>query len=287
MEELIKSLVQGSEEAWNEFVTRFNRLIYKVFCTRSFGFSREEIEELFHDFMVSMLKDDYRKVRQFEGRNQCSFPSYLKKIAINMAIDRKKTLMRKHMTSLQTSWDRAGSDDGRELIDTVDSGVEGPREVLIDQEEAAQFLEALYRLAPAKLLVVLLIVYHDFDRVELGKLLETSRQNIDVIFNRCKEQLKKLLKARRGSGKDSEPSADWPEAVLAMKDRLVLQDRDHLLERCLERLSVPDELLVGVIFINSLSLDPTPDRISSTMNTDTEKTLYIVEEILKKINGEG
>ena len=193
MEELIKSLVEGSEEGWNEFVTRFNRLIYKVFCSRSFGFSREDVDELFHDFMVSMLKNDYRKVRQFEGRNECSFPSYLKKIAINMAIDRKKTLMRKYMTSLQATWDRSGAEEGRELINTIDSGTQGPDDVLVDQEETTQFLDALYRLAPSRLVVVLLIIYHDFDRVELGRLLNTTRQNIDVIFNRCGEHAQERL----------------------------------------------------------------------------------------------
>jgi RNA polymerase sigma factor (sigma-70 family) len=284
MEELIKNLVEGSQEGWNEFVTRFNRLIYKVFCSRSFGFSREEIEELFHDFMVSMLKDDYRKVRQFEGRNECSFPSYLKKIAINMAIDRRKTLMRKHMTSLQTTWDRAGTEDGRELIDTIDSGVQGPEDVLVNQEEAAQFLGALYRLAPSKLVVVLLIIYHDYDRVELGRLLQTTRQNIDVIFNRCKEQLKKLLKAGTNLEDESPSPVRWSKNILTMKDRLVLEDRDAVLSRCLKELSIADELLIGIIFLNSLSLEPSPERMALALNCKVETALDIVEKTLKKIS---
>jgi hypothetical protein len=77
MEDWIKKLTSGTQDAWDEFITCFNRLIYKVFWTRSFGFSREEIDELFHDFLVSMMENNYKKVRLFEGRNNCSFASYL------------------------------------------------------------------------------------------------------------------------------------------------------------------------------------------------------------------
>jgi len=285
MEDLINRLVAGSAEAWDEFVDRFSRLIYKVFWTKSFGFSRDEIDELFNDFVVDMLKDDYRKVRLFEGRNQCSFPSYLKKIAINMAIDRKKKHIRNRMISLNVTW--GGHDeDGCAMIDFVDSGEQDPNSLMLDREESLQFQDTLYMLDPGKLLVVLLIVYHQYDRVMLGKLLSTSRQNIDVIFNRSKNRLIKLFEAEKKAinKKDliREPTP-WRESLHECANFLDLEDRSFLLKRCLHRLSIPQEMLIGVVFINGRALNPTPERIVKVLKSDIDATQQDVEKVLRKI----
>jgi RNA polymerase sigma factor (sigma-70 family) len=282
MKVLLNNLLKGSPEAWEEFVDRFSRLIYKVFCTRTFGFSRDDIEELFNDFMVGLIKDNYHKVRLYEGRNDCSFPSYLKKIAINMAIDRKKKLIRNRMTSLNASWDHSDPDEFR-LMDTIDSGTADPNALALRREETDRFLDALYRLAPAKLLVVLLIIYHEFDRVELAKLLGTSRQNIDVIYNRCKEQLKKLLQEGGRKGGSKGEDRQWSAAVQSKKEQLGLQDRGETLERCIKALKVPEELLVGVVFMNALSVEPTPKRIMRLLNLDFESVQDCVEKMFNRI----
>lgn len=279
MEDWVQILSAGGADGWNTFLTRFNRLVYKVFCTRSFGFSRDDIEELFNDFLVSLMKNDYKKVRLFEGRNNCSFASYLKKIAINMAIDRRKTLMRQRMTSLQMSWEGKGGDD-LELVDLIDSGEEVPEDQLIHQEEAEAYLSALYELAPSKLIVVLMIVYHDYDREKLAKILGTTRQNIDVIYNRSKEQLKKLLARKPGAEREATP---WRSAIESMKGKLLLADRDLCVENAVQQLKPPEEMLVGVVFINSISLDPTPERLGRVLKSDEDTAQNVVEEQLKKI----
>jgi RNA polymerase sigma factor (sigma-70 family) len=282
MEKLIESVVQGTPEGWNEFLTSFSRLLYKVFCSKSFGFSREEIEEIFNDYLMGLIEDNYKKLRQFEGRNQCSLASYLKKIAINLAIDRKKKLLRSRMASLYDTWNE-GDDEGRKLIDKLDSGTDTPEGVLMTQEESEQFLWALYQLDPSKLLVMLLIVYHDFDREALGKMLKTSRQNIDVIFNRSKEQIRKIL--RKGEKAKPGPceSSPWKTNLLDLMEKLAFQDRDTTLRQSLEKLSLPEELLIGVIFINQIPLNPIPARIEVLLKQDCESSQSFVEKTLKKI----
>lgn len=283
MERLIKGLVSGSQEAWSELLDRFSRLIYKVLYTRSFGFSREEIEELFNDVVVNLMKDNYRKIRLFEGRNHCSFPSYLKKIVINMAIDRRKRLTRTHMTSLQTSLNTGKDREERELLHVIDSGAADPNEILVEREETTQFLDALYRLDPAKLLIMLLIVYHDMDRVELGKLMKKTRQNIDVIFNRTKEQLKKLIRTQSKKREGDGERTPWPEWIQSKRDALVLGDRKVIFKRCSAKLSVPAEMLVGIIFLNAVPLDPTPERMALLLKCRDSSLQVIIERSLNKI----
>ncbi|MHC4941810.1 MAG: RNA polymerase sigma factor [Planctomycetota bacterium] len=280
MEDWIKKLTSGTQDAWDEFITCFNRLIYKVFWTRSFGFSREEIDELFHDFLVSMMENNYKKVRLFEGRNNCSFASYLKKIAINMAIDRKKKLVRHRMASLNKPLEGRDKEKGKALGDLVDSGALAPEEAVIDEEEAGQYLEALYQLAPQRLIVVVMIIYHDYDREALGRLLKTSRANVDVIFNRSKEQLKELL------GKPKEPGgehSDWNAKVRRLKEKLLLLERETMLEKCVKTLEPPVDFLVGLVFVDALILDPTPERVSPWLKCDSAKSQGPVENALKKI----
>jgi RNA polymerase sigma factor (sigma-70 family) len=276
----VAKLTSGNQDAWNEFITSFNRLIYKVFWTRSFGFSREEIDELFHDFLVSMMENDYKKVRLFEGRNNCSFASYLKKIAINMAIDRKKKLARGRMASLNKPLEGKDKEKGKALGDLVDSGAEAPEEAVIDEEEASRYLEALYQLNPQRLIVVVMIIYHDYDREALAGVLKTSRANVDVIFNRSKEQLKDLLsKPGEPGGKHSA----WNAKVRRLKERLLLGERDALLERCVRSLAPPVDFLVGLVFVDTLILDPTPERVSPWLDCEASKSQGLVENTLKKI----
>lgn len=283
MEEWLQRFTSGSQEGWDEFLERFSRLIYKVFCTKSFYFTREEIEELYQDFLLSLMQKNYRKVHLYEGRNSCSFASYLKKIAINMAIDRRKSLNRKRMVSLQVSLGRQRDTDGAELMSTIDSGHEAPGSILVTQEEALLYQSLLYKLPSPKLLVVFLIVYHKYDREELAEMMETTRQNIDVIFNRCKNKLQELLKKSKDQAQTPMEETPWSTKVLDYKDRILMGERDKVLASAVKGLSRPDELLAGVAFINYLALSPTPDRLASTLKLPVNEVQPLVEKVLKKI----
>lgn len=285
---LVSKLVEGSSDAWDVFLERFTRLIYKVFYTRSFGFTREDIEELFNDFLLSLLQDNYRKIRLYEGRNSCSFASYLKKIAINMAIDRRKKMLRRRMISIHLSLDGSRDNEGRELLDLLDSGEGVPERTLMNDEEGKRYLQALYQLPPTRLIVVLLIVYHDYDREEMAELLKTTRQNIDVIFNRSKEQLSKLLHPpKEKRQEDIAFRESWNETILKFREQILLVDRYVMLERCINKLSVPHELIIGLVFIDSIALDPRPERLSLFLKSAEKKTQGVVEKVLRKIISGG
>jgi len=282
MEDWLKRFTSGSAEGWDEFLERFSRLIYKVFCTRSFYFSREEIEELFQEFMLGLMKNDYRKILLFEGRNSCSFASYLKKIALNQAIDMRKKLNRQRMVSLQVSIDRNKDAGGAELVYTLDSGQTAPEQDLVTQEESKFYKEVLYRLNPAKLLIVILIVYHKYNREDLAELMKTSRQNIDVIFNRCKTKLQGLLKSVMSEEGEITASV-WNKRILSLKDKILLGERDRILDVAVKSLSSPEDLVTSVAFINYLSMAPTPERMARIYNLKPKQVQSTVEQALKKI----
>jgi len=283
----VQKLASGGEAGWIEFLSSFSRMIYKVFCAPSLGFSRVEVEELFHDFLLSILEKNLKKVRLFEGRNNCSFGSYLKKIAINMAIDRKKRLIRIRAASLDRPLDGRDGEEGSTLLDLLNGPAPTPEKELMTREERVRFLDALFRLPPRHLVVVMLIVYHDFDRVAMARLLKTSRANVDVMYNRSKEQLRRLLggpgRPVHGRAPEAEEDLPWKPEVARLGERMLFMDRDRLLQRCVEALPPPKELLAGLAFVNAMALCPTPARLAAGLGCPEREVHAQVKRILFKL----
>jgi len=280
----IQGLVSGSSDHWNEFVDRFSRLIYKTFHASSFRFSKEEIDDLFHDFMVQVIKNDYRKIKLFEGCNNCSLQTYLRKVAVNLAIDRQKSLIRKRMLSLNIP---SPSDDEKEVGRLIEAPENQPAAPLLEEEESRLFLQGLYNQDPAKLLVVVLIVYHRINREHLAEIVGTTRQNIDVIFKRTRDRIrddvaKIAAHKKRPSIIDDEPPG-WNDSIISARDRIVAMDRAPLLQACLDVLDLPDELLTAILFINAPALRPTPDRLAVLFNMETNEISGLVENVFNKL----
>lgn len=82
----------SNEEYWSEFVRRFNPLLarsvaiaYKR-CTGGERISEDLAADLLQDVYTSIVKDDYRLLRQFRGRTNAEIEAYLAHTAINQTI---------------------------------------------------------------------------------------------------------------------------------------------------------------------------------------------------------
>lgn len=279
-EEFIQKLVAGSKEHWDEFVERYNKLIYKTFHAPSFHFSKEEIEDLFHDFMVAMLKDDCRKLRLFEGRNNCSLPTYLRKIAVNLAIDRQKRNIRRRSLSLNMP---ALLDGEAEMGDFVEAPGEEPTEPISDEETRLKYLWALYAMDVPKLLVTLLVIYQEWNREKIAAHMQTTRQNVDVLFKRGKDKMISMIAGKKSAEALLEEHLEWPDDIVAARNRVIALDRGLLFDKCLKTLDVPDELLVGLLFANAPVLYPTPDRLARLFKSQPGKECGRAGRVLEKL----
>ncbi len=278
---LIKGLVAGNKEDWDEFVDLFGRLIYKTFHAPSFRFSKEEIDDLFNDFMILMLKDNFRKIRLFEGRNNCSLPSYLRKIAVNLAIDRQKRLIRRKAYSLNRPL-KTSSDE--EFGDLVEGQAPEPNEPLQDDEERQRYLQMLYQLDVPKLLATILVIYHnELSRERVAEILNTSRQNVDVMFKRAKDRLMEIVSRKERVPEHGPDKRGWSNRIVEIRGTLLCVERSRLRERCLKTLALSDELLVGLLFIDAAILEPTPGRLAALFRTSPELEIARTEEVLSKI----
>jgi RNA polymerase sigma factor (sigma-70 family) len=79
------------ERHWAAFVRRYERLIMScvIKVLRRYGatFSREDLDDLVGDVWLVLLRDDMRKLRQYDQRRGFRLASFLGLVATNLTID--------------------------------------------------------------------------------------------------------------------------------------------------------------------------------------------------------
>ena len=94
---LIQACLDGpGDDGWEAFVRAYSRLIWhsiqKTFLHHSFPFLREDVEDVFGDLFLSLVANDYKKLRSFRDDYACSTSTWLTVMATRRAID----FIRKH-----------------------------------------------------------------------------------------------------------------------------------------------------------------------------------------------
>lgn len=87
--ELVKACMEGTPEAWPEFIRRYNRLIANVVTQAARQWGTESVgvlADLIQEVYVHFCADNYRLLRAYEG-DENSFFSYLKVVARNVVHD--------------------------------------------------------------------------------------------------------------------------------------------------------------------------------------------------------
>lgn len=95
---LIEQMLVGSERAWREFHSRYDRLIYrcitKVTGRFSSFLSQDDIREIYATLLVQLLSNDMHKLRSFDADRGNRFGSWIGLLAINAAYDYLRSMRR-------------------------------------------------------------------------------------------------------------------------------------------------------------------------------------------------
>lgn len=95
IEELTHRCAASSEiGAWEEFVSRFHRLIAKVILRTVAGFgdsSKEIVDDLIQETYLKFCEDNYRRLREFDHRHANAFTGYVQVVAANVVRDHFKS----------------------------------------------------------------------------------------------------------------------------------------------------------------------------------------------------
>jgi len=89
--EFVQKCVKGDRQCWDEFVNKYSRLIYNyiysVFKVKGSITAEETINDLFQEIFLSLVKDNFKKLRSFKAKEGCSLASWLRQITVNFIID--------------------------------------------------------------------------------------------------------------------------------------------------------------------------------------------------------
>lgn len=89
--QLLDAVLAQDEKAWHEFLTRFRHLIYrcitKVLTKHVGANAAQEIEEVFSEVCLNLLRNDMKKLRAYDPQRKTKLSSWLGLISINSAYD--------------------------------------------------------------------------------------------------------------------------------------------------------------------------------------------------------
>ena len=199
--ELVQSYTKGDKRTWDEFVEKYSRLIYKYIHSvlQSKGinhFSQDDINDLFQDFFLCLVKDNFKKLRSFKAKNGCSLASWLRQVVINFTIDYIRKF--KPVVSLDEE-----TDDGLSLKDILTDGSSFISDILADKERLTHLKDCIERLDTDDKYFLELHINRDLGLEELRDILKLSRGAVDMRKSRIVERLRECFKSKGVFGLDS------------------------------------------------------------------------------------
>ena len=192
--ELIRGCLANERRAWNTFVSKYTRYVFFMIETTRGRYgarlSEEDKADLHAGIFASFIENDYRRLRDFEGRNQCTLRSWVRMITIRRTIDqlRKKTPKQVSMEALHESRGYEATDQG-----------DDPLGQLLTAEERArtpELTELVSALSDSDQLLLELFLVDQLSAREVARSLGVSVGAVYTRKNRLIERLRAAIKKK-------------------------------------------------------------------------------------------
>ncbi len=181
------------------FVIQFSKLIYysinKTFKLHNCNISQEDVEDVFNSIFASFMDNNYRKLRQFEGKHGCTLSSWIRLISIRHTIDFLRT--QKNLVSLNDD-----SDDKRPLVESIPHrGVSHEEQLELSDSQRA-LKRAMNSLASSDRLFITLYYEKELPPEEIAGIMNVSVNTIYSRKSRVQEKLKKIIMDEGGTARN-------------------------------------------------------------------------------------
>lgn len=182
---LVSGCLKREKAAWDAFVLQYSSLVYHT-IKKTFTLYHSEpradlVEDLFQEFFLSLLRDDFKKVRQFRGDRGCSLASWLRVVAARLTID--------HLRKQEPS--------KVEFTATLPHDQPDPSNSLIDQEQERSLSQILQALPSRDRLFIDLYFRQSLAPEEIASMLRVS---ISAVYTQKSRILDKLRQTIRKTG---------------------------------------------------------------------------------------
>ena len=182
---LLRGCLKGEKSAWDAFVRQYSGLAYyaikKTLSLYHVEPRGDIVDDLFQDFFLSLMRDDFRKLRQFRAERSTKLATWLRVIVSRQTID----FLRRQKVS---------TSDVNEIQAPNHAD---PSTSLLNQEQNKLLAQALETLRPRDRLFVELCFYQCLPPEEIAQILRVSKS---AVYTQKSRVLGKLREALRDSG---------------------------------------------------------------------------------------
>lgn len=192
--EFVQRCVNGDKKSWDEFIDRYSRLVYNyIHSTLALKgtnqFNRDNVNDLFQEIFLSLVKDNFKKLRSFKAKNGCSLASWLRQIAINSTID----YLRKCKPTVSLDQER---DDNFSLKDIIADDSASVKDMLTDEEKLRTLKDCIDRLDTDERYFLELHINRGLALEQIKDILGISRAATDMRKARIIDRLKNCFKGK-------------------------------------------------------------------------------------------
>jgi len=189
----IQGCLKGNKQSWSEFISRYSHLIYNyiysVLSVKGRSISTEQVDDIFQEIFHALIKDNYRKLSTYQGKNGCSLASWLRQVTINFTIDYLRKL--KPIVSLDVE-----DEDGFTLKDTLKDLSAGPIEFLNDQDRRKTLQECISLLELDEQYFLELFLNQGLTLDEIKEHFKINRGAVDMRKGRILQKLQDCFKKK-------------------------------------------------------------------------------------------
>ena len=186
--ELLAYVLAHDEHAWRELIRRFRALIFrcvtKVLCRYESVLSNEDVNEIFSEVCLNLLRHDMKKLRAYDPTRGSKLSSWIGLISINTAYDHLR------VTARQPVLDRI---DG--LIEQEDSCPD-PLHQLLEKERHLRLSHLATDFSPRDQRFLELYFGHGMEPSEVARVMNISIKTVYSKKHKIQSRLESVLATR-------------------------------------------------------------------------------------------
>jgi RNA polymerase sigma-70 factor (ECF subfamily) len=184
---LLKKCLARDKKAWDTFVERYNHLISHAIVQTlnkySFAPRDQEVPDLFNTVFLSIIEDDYKKLKQFQWK--CKLSSWLYIIAVRATID----FLRKEPGDLSLN---GATPEEKSLREHTTNGNPLPDDI-IELNEEKEIIEQTKKMLTSKERFFAELYYIcELSPTEIARIMNTTENNVYQLNSRVREKMKKI-----------------------------------------------------------------------------------------------
>jgi RNA polymerase sigma-70 factor (ECF subfamily) len=191
--DLLKECIKGDKKAWDLFVEKYTKLVYntilKTLQMYHSDFLYQDLEDIHNNIFLSLIEDDYKKLRQYKGINGCTVSSWIMVITTNTTLN----FIKRNKTSISLD-DPLGEE--RSLRDTISDPQPSVIKQMEESEQSEILREIMDGLGSDDKLFLKYYYEEELSPEEIAGIMNLSAGAIYSKKSRIIEKLKKIAKKK-------------------------------------------------------------------------------------------